>query len=84
MSTVCCTKQPSKVFRIAPGSAEVICQPVTQSVGNVCFMLLAECRELFAGAAEQHSAREAGWRWRGSQHYYRPSVVMLLLYSPTV
>lgn len=68
MSTVSCTKQPSKVFWIAPGTTEVICQPVTQSVGNVCFMLLAECRELFALAAEQHGAWEAGCRWRGSQH----------------
>lgn len=68
MSTVCSTKQPSKAFWIPPGTTEVICQPVTQSVGNVCFMLLAECGELFAGAAEQHSAWEAGWKWSGSQH----------------
>lgn len=68
MSTVCCTKQPSKVFWIPPGTSEVIGQPVTQSVGNVCFMLLAECGELFAGAAEQHSAPEALWKWSGSQH----------------
>lgn len=42
---------------------KVICQPVTQSVGNVCFMLSAECGELFAEAAEQHGAWEAWWKW---------------------
>lgn len=56
MSAVCCTKQPSMVFWIPPGSTEVIGQPVTQSVGNVCFVLLAECGKLFTEAAEQHSA----------------------------
>ena len=49
MSTVCCTKQPSMVFWIPLGTAEVIGQPVTQSVGNVYFMLLTECGEFFAG-----------------------------------
>lgn len=31
-------------------------------------MLLAECGELFAEDAEQHSAWEAGWKWGGSRH----------------
>lgn len=64
MSTVCRTKQPSEVFWIPPGATEVICQPVSQSVGDVVFMLLAEYGELFAEAAEQHGAWEAGWRRR--------------------
>lgn len=42
MSAACCTKEPSNIFWIPPGATEVICQPVTQSVGNACFMLLAE------------------------------------------
>lgn len=53
MSAVCLTKQPSN-FGIAAGATEVVCQPVTQSVGNVCFMLPAERGEFFAEAVEQH------------------------------
>lgn len=52
MSALCYTKQLSRVFWIPPGATEVICQPVTQSVGNVCFILLAERGELFANTAE--------------------------------
>lgn len=52
MSAVCLTKQPCN-FRIAAGAPEVVCQPVAQSVGNVCFVLPAECGEFFAEAAEQ-------------------------------
>lgn len=61
-----------------PGTSEVIGQPVTQSVGNVCFMLLAKWGELFARAAEQHSAPEAGWKWSGSQHW---ATVLLQAFS---
>lgn len=52
MSAVCLTKLPSN-FGIAPGATEGVRQPVTQSVGNVCFMLPAERGEFFAEAAEQ-------------------------------
>jgi len=59
MSAACSTKKPSKVFSMPPGTVEVIGQPVTQSGGNVCFMLLAECGELFAWSNKQHSAGKA-------------------------
>lgn len=62
--------QPSEVFRIPPGATEVICQPVTQSVGNVCFHALGWMRRALLQRLLSNTVPERQcWMWSRSQHW---------------